>query len=174
MGRDDFLLRHRLPSISFALDLARADGTQQTPFFTSLAFHCHSVLCPYHSAAIQLLILKTSSHSYFRFIAELANFTLTQAEFTYTTFTHSVMAATMAGTLFDGNLVATHDEKHKTKAAWDFLRIAITIMLTALHCLHVTLLIDDVCPVCQTDRYLNPHMRLLVGPCFHKMYGTPT
>ncbi|KAF9585760.1 TFIIH/NER complex subunit [Lunasporangiospora selenospora] len=28
---------------------------------------------------------------------------------------------------------------------------------------------DDVCPVCQTDRYLNPHMRLLVGPCFHKM-----
>ncbi|KAF9378285.1 TFIIH/NER complex subunit [Podila verticillata] len=32
-----------------------------------------------------------------------------------------------------------------------------------------TLFDDDVCPVCQTDRYLNPHMRLLVGPCFHKM-----
>ncbi|KAF9164211.1 TFIIH/NER complex subunit [Actinomortierella ambigua] len=28
---------------------------------------------------------------------------------------------------------------------------------------------DDICPVCQTDRYLNPHMKLLVGPCFHKM-----
>ncbi|KAG0223837.1 TFIIH/NER complex subunit [Actinomortierella wolfii] len=30
---------------------------------------------------------------------------------------------------------------------------------------------DDVCPVCQTDRYLNPHMKLLVGPCFHKMFN---
>ncbi|KAF9436938.1 TFIIH/NER complex subunit [Entomortierella beljakovae] len=28
---------------------------------------------------------------------------------------------------------------------------------------------DDVCPVCGTDRYLNPHMKLKVGPCFHKM-----
>ncbi|KAG0345898.1 TFIIH/NER complex subunit [Podila humilis] len=28
---------------------------------------------------------------------------------------------------------------------------------------------DDVCPVCSTDRYLKPSMRLLVGPCFHKM-----
>ncbi|KAG0362010.1 CDK-activating kinase assembly factor MAT1-domain-containing protein [Gamsiella multidivaricata] len=28
---------------------------------------------------------------------------------------------------------------------------------------------DDVCPVCQTDRYLNPQMKLKVGPCFHKM-----
>ncbi|GJJ74787.1 CDK-activating kinase assembly factor MAT1 [Entomortierella parvispora] len=28
---------------------------------------------------------------------------------------------------------------------------------------------DDICPVCQTDRYLNPQMKLKVGPCFHKM-----
>ncbi|KAG0251784.1 TFIIH/NER complex subunit [Mortierella polycephala] len=28
---------------------------------------------------------------------------------------------------------------------------------------------DDVCPVCQTDRYLNPQMKLKVGPCYHKM-----
>ncbi|KAF9897716.1 TFIIH/NER complex subunit [Lobosporangium transversale] len=32
-----------------------------------------------------------------------------------------------------------------------------------------TLFDDDVCPVCQTDRYLNPQMKLKVGPCFHKM-----
>ncbi|KAF8939491.1 CDK-activating kinase assembly factor MAT1-domain-containing protein [Dissophora ornata] len=32
-----------------------------------------------------------------------------------------------------------------------------------------TLYDDDVCPVCQTDRYLNPQMKLKVGPCFHKM-----
>ena len=29
---------------------------------------------------------------------------------------------------------------------------------------------DDVCPVCKTDRYLNPKLLLLVGTCFHKMY----
>ncbi|KAF9379934.1 TFIIH/NER complex subunit [Mortierella sp. AD011] len=33
----------------------------------------------------------------------------------------------------------------------------------------MSLLDDDVCPVCQTDRYLNPQMKLKVGPCFHKM-----
>ncbi|KAG0200856.1 TFIIH/NER complex subunit [Mortierella sp. GBA30] len=31
---------------------------------------------------------------------------------------------------------------------------------------------DDVCPVCQTDRYLNPQMKLKVGPCYHKMCET--
>ncbi|KAG0301901.1 TFIIH/NER complex subunit [Dissophora globulifera] len=35
--------------------------------------------------------------------------------------------------------------------------------------LTTTLFDDDVCPVCQTDRYLNPQMKLKVGPCFHKM-----
>ncbi|KAJ1656375.1 TFIIH/NER complex subunit [Dispira simplex] len=28
---------------------------------------------------------------------------------------------------------------------------------------------DDVCPVCKSDRYLNPSMKLRVPPCFHKM-----
>lgn len=28
---------------------------------------------------------------------------------------------------------------------------------------------DDKCTQCMTDRYLNPNLRLLVGPCFHKM-----
>ncbi|KZO99370.1 CDK-activating kinase assembly factor [Calocera viscosa TUFC12733] len=28
---------------------------------------------------------------------------------------------------------------------------------------------DDKCPVCTTDRYLNPKLRLLVSPCYHKM-----
>lgn len=28
---------------------------------------------------------------------------------------------------------------------------------------------DDRCPQCKTDRYLNPKLRLLVSPCYHKM-----
>lgn len=28
---------------------------------------------------------------------------------------------------------------------------------------------DDVCPVCKSDRYLNPKLRLLVSSCYHKM-----
>ncbi|KAH9951284.1 CDK-activating kinase assembly factor MAT1-domain-containing protein [Amylocystis lapponica] len=28
---------------------------------------------------------------------------------------------------------------------------------------------DDQCPVCKSDRYLNPKLRLLVGACYHKM-----
>ncbi|KAI8923303.1 CDK-activating kinase assembly factor MAT1-domain-containing protein [Entophlyctis helioformis] len=28
---------------------------------------------------------------------------------------------------------------------------------------------NERCPVCKSDRYLNPTMRLLVSPCFHKM-----
>ncbi|KAJ3117724.1 TFIIH/NER complex subunit [Phlyctochytrium bullatum] len=28
---------------------------------------------------------------------------------------------------------------------------------------------DDVCPVCHADRYLNPSLKLLVSPCYHKM-----
>ncbi|TIC33251.1 CDK-activating kinase assembly factor [Wallemia mellicola] len=28
---------------------------------------------------------------------------------------------------------------------------------------------DDKCPVCSSDRYLNPSLRLLVSPCYHKM-----
>ncbi|KAI9103229.1 CDK-activating kinase assembly factor MAT1-domain-containing protein [Phlyctochytrium arcticum] len=30
----------------------------------------------------------------------------------------------------------------------------------------------DTCPVCKSDRYLNPTMKLLVSPCFHKMCET--
>lgn len=29
---------------------------------------------------------------------------------------------------------------------------------------------DDQCPVCKSDRYLNPKLRLLVSSCYHKMY----
>ncbi len=29
---------------------------------------------------------------------------------------------------------------------------------------------DDQCPVCKSDRYLNPKLRLLVSACYHKMY----
>jgi CDK-activating kinase assembly factor MAT1 len=28
---------------------------------------------------------------------------------------------------------------------------------------------DDKCPQCKTDRYLNPKLRLLVSPCYHKV-----
>ncbi|KAJ3053566.1 TFIIH/NER complex subunit [Rhizophlyctis rosea] len=28
----------------------------------------------------------------------------------------------------------------------------------------------DKCPVCLTEKYLNPNLKLLVSPCFHKMY----
>lgn len=28
---------------------------------------------------------------------------------------------------------------------------------------------SDVCPVCRTDRYLNPTMRLLLSPCYHNL-----
>ena len=28
---------------------------------------------------------------------------------------------------------------------------------------------EDVCPVCKSDRYLNPKLRLLVSSCYHKM-----
>lgn len=28
---------------------------------------------------------------------------------------------------------------------------------------------NDVCPICKGDRYLNPNMAILVGPCFHIM-----
>ena len=28
---------------------------------------------------------------------------------------------------------------------------------------------DDQCPVCKSDRYLNPRLRLLVSSCYHKM-----
>ena len=28
---------------------------------------------------------------------------------------------------------------------------------------------DDQCPICKTDRYLSPRLRLLVSPCYHKM-----
>ncbi|KAJ3154363.1 TFIIH/NER complex subunit [Geranomyces variabilis] len=31
---------------------------------------------------------------------------------------------------------------------------------------------SDTCPVCKSDRYLNPTLRLLVSPCFHKMCDT--
>ena len=31
---------------------------------------------------------------------------------------------------------------------------------------------DDQCPVCKSDRYLNPKLRLLVSACYHKMYAT--
>lgn len=28
---------------------------------------------------------------------------------------------------------------------------------------------EDKCPVCDTDRYLKPHLRLLVSPCYHRL-----
>ncbi|KAJ1983529.1 TFIIH/NER complex subunit [Dimargaris verticillata] len=28
---------------------------------------------------------------------------------------------------------------------------------------------EDACPICKSSRYLNPNMKLLVPPCFHKM-----
>ncbi|PWN40430.1 CDK-activating kinase assembly factor [Ceraceosorus guamensis] len=28
---------------------------------------------------------------------------------------------------------------------------------------------EDKCPICRTDRFLNPRLRLLVSPCYHKM-----
>ncbi|KAH9946242.1 CDK-activating kinase assembly factor [Epithele typhae] len=31
---------------------------------------------------------------------------------------------------------------------------------------------DDQCPVCKSDRYLNPKLRLLVSACYHKMQAT--
>lgn len=38
---------------------------------------------------------------------------------------------------------------------------------------HLTLFLrqssDDKCPICKTDRYLSPRLRLLVSPCYHKM-----
>ncbi|KAJ3013845.1 TFIIH/NER complex subunit [Thoreauomyces humboldtii] len=30
----------------------------------------------------------------------------------------------------------------------------------------------DTCPVCKSQRYLNPNLKLLVSPCFHKMCET--
>lgn len=32
---------------------------------------------------------------------------------------------------------------------------------------------DDVCPVCKSDRYLNPKLRLMVSFCYHKMCVSP-
>lgn len=32
---------------------------------------------------------------------------------------------------------------------------------------------DDQCPVCKSDRYLNPKLRLLVSACYHKMFVHP-
>ncbi|CAE6450465.1 unnamed protein product [Rhizoctonia solani] len=29
---------------------------------------------------------------------------------------------------------------------------------------------DDVCPLCRSDRFLNPKLRLLVSTCYHRMY----
>lgn len=31
--------------------------------------------------------------------------------------------------------------------------------------------LDDVCPVCKSDRYLKPNLRLMVSFCYHKMCG---
>lgn len=28
---------------------------------------------------------------------------------------------------------------------------------------------DDKCPICKTDRYLSPRLRLMISPCYHKM-----
>ena len=28
---------------------------------------------------------------------------------------------------------------------------------------------DDKCPICKTDRYMSPRLRLMVSPCYHKM-----
>jgi CDK-activating kinase assembly factor MAT1 len=32
---------------------------------------------------------------------------------------------------------------------------------------------DDRCPVCKSDKYLNPNLKFLVNPeCYHKLYNT--
>ncbi|CEH11673.1 Predicted E3 ubiquitin ligase containing RING finger, subunit of transcription/repair factor TFIIH and CDK-activating kinase assembly factor [Ceraceosorus bombacis] len=30
---------------------------------------------------------------------------------------------------------------------------------------------EDKCPICRTDRFLNPRLRLLVSPCYHKIFN---
>ncbi|KLO10396.1 CDK-activating kinase assembly factor [Schizopora paradoxa] len=43
---------------------------------------------------------------------------------------------------------------------------------TAEYSVHLSLLLksmEDQCPVCKSDRYLNPKLRLLVSACYHKM-----
>src|SRR5262245_61390439 len=31
--------------------------------------------------------------------------------------------------------------------------------------------LDDLCPVCKADKYLNPNLQLLINPeCYHKLY----
>src|ERR1700726_3875630 len=33
--------------------------------------------------------------------------------------------------------------------------------------------VDDRCPVCKSDKYLNPNLKFLVNPeCYHKMYSS--
>ena len=43
-----------------------------------------------------------------------------------------------------------------------------TRLLCADHCFQAE---TDVCPVCHTDRQFNKNLRLLVSPCYHKMYA---
>jgi len=44
------------------------------------------------------------------------------------------------------------------------------LYLTFLVLSHFIQSMDDQCPVCKSDRYLNPKLRLLVSSCYHKMY----
>lgn len=43
------------------------------------------------------------------------------------------------------------------------------IKLRLCHVLTVVQSMDDQCPVCKSDRYLNRKLRLLVSSCYHKM-----
>ena len=54
------------------------------------------------------------------------------------------------------------------------LSVSLTLTLAAFHPIdhrHVIAVksMDDQCPVCKSDRYLNPKLRLLVSSCYHKM-----
>lgn len=51
-----------------------------------------------------------------------------------------------------------------------FVRIFLMFLLARLTFLQS---MDDQCPVCKSDRYLNPKLRLLVSSCYHKMYLSP-
>lgn len=44
--------------------------------------------------------------------------------------------------------------------------LALCLILSA----NISQSMDDQCPVCKSDRYLNPKLRLLVSSCYHKMY----
>ena len=52
-----------------------------------------------------------------------------------------------------------------------FVRLALSLPQLSIDRRHVIAVksMDDQCPVCKSDRYLNPKLRLLVSSCYHKM-----